>query len=46
MDELRYKIKIDGVVIAAFLNEYDRNVSLDTLAEEFDDYEFTATEIE
>ena len=36
MGRLRYKIEIKGVVIATFFNEYDRNVSLNALAEEFD----------
>ena len=44
--ELRYRIKTGDVVIAAFLNEGDRNYCIDELAEIFDDCKFNAVEIE
>jgi len=42
---MNYKIEVNGVVIAAFVNEYDRDVSQEALADAFEDTDmFIATE--
>ncbi len=47
MKELRYRIKVNDVVIATFLNEYDRDIAQEALANAFEDADlFIATEIE
>ncbi len=40
MDAFDYKIVTDGKVIATFLVEYDRDISMDALQENFPDAEF------
>lgn len=46
MDKLHYGIKSGGVLIAAFLVEYDRDRYIDVLKDEFDDCAFKVVEIE
>ncbi len=40
MEKFEYGIEVNGTVIAKFLHSYDRDVSQEALAEEFDDAEF------
>ena len=42
MENFDYKIVADGKIIALFLVEYDRDIAMDALQEEFDDCEFVA----
>ena len=46
MEEFKYGIEVNGVVIAKFVHEYDRDASQDTLAEEFEDAEFLSVNID
>ena len=46
MEKFEYGIKADGKLIAKFLCEHDRDSCMDALAEEFDDCEFDAVEVE
>ncbi len=46
MEDFNYKIVTNGKVIALFLVEYDRDIAMGVLQEEFDDCEFTATNSE
>ena len=46
MEKFEYGIKEGGKLIAAFLCEHDRDRCIDALAEEFDDCEFNAVEVE
>lgn len=47
MNELKFGIAIeDGRIIAAFVNDYDRDMAIDVMREEFVDCEFDEVEIE
>ena len=46
MEKFEYGIKADDIVIATFLNEYDRDIAQEALANAFEDADlFIATEI-
>ena len=46
MEEFKYGIETNGVIIAKFLHEHDRDVSQDTLAEEFEDCIFSPVDMD
>ena len=45
MEEFEYGIALKGKIIAKFLHECDRDYSMDTLADMFDDCKFDAVEV-
>ena len=38
---MSYKIMCNGIVIAIFINEHDRDICMELLAEKYNDCEFT-----
>jgi hypothetical protein len=40
--KMNYKIECNGIIIAEFINEHDRNSCMELLAREYEDCEFKA----
>ena len=41
MEDLKYIIKCDGIIVARFLHKPDRDYAIDTLRNEFEDVEWS-----